>query len=252
MVHFIKEGIFVSQTNQRIPWIDELRGLAVWAMIAYHIAFNLIYFLGLDLPWLVAMMESPVLGVLHTAFVAVFLGLSGICCHFTRHPLKRAGRVFMGAMAVTLVTLLVYPDEAIWFGMLHCLAVLMALHALFKRMADRVPLKWGLLISALLFILSFKIPEGKLLWWNLPEILYQCGILMPIGFPSPSFESLDYVPLLPHLFLFSAGVFLGNQALPAGKMHSRFLAFCGRHSLFIYLAHQPIVFGIFLLLTEIL
>ncbi len=242
----------MSQTNGRIPWIDELRGLAVLAMIAHHIAFNLIYFLGLSVPWLEAFMDSIAFEVLQTAFVAVFLGLSGICCHFTRHPAKRAGRVFLGALAVTVVTYIVYPDEAIWFGILHCLAVLMALYALFKKALCRVPRLWGVLISAILFLLSFRIPDGKFLWWDIPDALYTGGVLMPFGFPSPSFESLDYVPLLPHLFLFSAGVFLGNRALWEGRMHSRLLAFCGRHSLLIYLLHQPIVFGIFFLLDRFL
>lgn len=242
----------MSQRNHRIPWIDELRGLAVLAMIAHHIAFNLIYFLGFSVPWLEAFMDSIAFEVLQTAFVAVFLGLSGICCHFTRRPLLRAGRVFLGALAVSAVTFLVYPDEAIWFGILHCLAVLMALYALFKKSLDRVPRLWGLLISAILFFLSFRIPGGKILWWDVPKMLYDSGLLMPLGFPAPSFESLDYVPLFPHLFLFSAGVFLGNRALPEGRMHSRLLAFCGRHSLLIYLLHQPIVFGLFFILEKLL
>lgn len=252
MVNFIKEGIFVSQKILRIPWIDELRGLAILAMILHHICFNLIYFLELSVPWLEAFMESILFKGIQTAFVAVFLCLSGICCHLTRHPLKRAARVFSGALLVTAVTYFMYPDEAIWFGILHCLAFCMALYALLKPYADRIPPRIGLPVFIAIFILTFGIPNGQILGLALPEALYQGGILMPLGFLSPDFQSLDYVPLLPHLFLFCIGVTLGNRVLPVGKAHSRFLAFCGRHSLFIYLVHQPAVFGIFFILSKIL
>lgn len=242
----------MSQTNPRIPWIDELRGLAILAMIVHHIAFNLIYFLNLPIPWLSAFMDSFGFHALQTLFVAVFLGLSGICCHLTRHPFKRALRVFLGALAVTIVTYIFYPEETIWFGVLHCLAVLMALFALLKKQLIRVPRFWGVLISAILFFVFFRLGEGQLLWWTLPKSLFRGGILTPLGLASPSFQSLDYVPLLPHMFLFSLGIFAGNGVLPQGKRHSRILAFCGRHSLLIYLLHQPVIFGLFFGLDKLL
>jgi len=238
--------------SARVGWIDEVRGLAVWAMILYHIAFNITEFLELPVPWLRNIMESRVLGVLHTVFVAIFLGLSGVCCHFTRHPFWRAGKVLLCAGAVTAVTVLVFPDATIWFGILHCLAVCMLLYALLQKYLSKIPTAWGLLGSVLLFFLTMRLPDGFVFSCALPSAWYRGGFWTVLGFPDRFFTSLDYVPLLPHLFLFSAGVFLGAMDLPKTAARFRFLAFCGRHSLVIYLVHQPLVFGMFLLLEKIL
>lgn len=242
----------MKSTSTRIGWIDELRGLAILAMILHHIAFNCIYFLDKGGGWLGAVMESWVLEVLHTLFVAVFLGLSGLCCHLTRRPWRRVGRVALAAAAVTLVTRVVFPEETIWFGILHCLAVCMALYALLGRYLQKVPPVWGALASLLLFALTYRLPDGYILWLALPESLFAGGFWTVLGFPAPSFASFDYAPLLPHLFLFLAGAFLGNMRLPAGSTHSRFLAFCGRHSLAVYLVHQPVIFGLFFLISTFL
>ncbi len=242
----------MEEKNKRIGWIDELRGLAICAMILYHIAFNMLYFLHLPLPWLRLAMESRWLGVLHVLFVAVFLGLSGICSHLTRRPWHRAGRVLCGAAVVTVVTFFAFPEQAIWFGVLHCLGVCMALEAFFGKYLRKIKPLWGLVISLALFILSYRVPEGYILTFALPDSVYMGGILTVVGFPDRFFSSLDYVPLLPHIFLFSAGVFLGCVPLPERGTHCRLLAFCGRHSLAVYLLHQPVVFGVFFLLGKIL
>jgi len=242
----------MEQKSTRIGWIDELRGLAVVAMILYHIAFNLSDFLHLPFPWLETVMESRFLGVLHTIFVAVFLGLSGICSHMTRRPWGRVGRVLFGAVAVTAVTYAVFPDQTIWFGVLHCLAVCMALEVPGRRLTEKIPPVWGLVLSVILYAITYRISDGFLLHHSLPAAWYSGGVLTAVGFPSPAFQSLDYVPLLPHIFLFAAGVFIGRLPLPRGRIHCRFLAFCGRHSLAIYLLHQPIIFGIFFLFETLM
>ncbi len=242
----------MENKSTRIGWIDELRGLAIWAMIFYHIAFNIVDILRLPLPWLQAIMESRFLGVLHTLFVAVFLGLSGICSHFTRRPLLRAGKVALGAAAVTVVTYFVFPEQAIWFGVLHCLAICMVLHACLGKYLKKISPLWGLAVSVLLFLVTYRLPDGFIFSYALPSSLYRGGWLTALGFPDRFFLSLDYVPLLPHIFLFLGGAFLGNMRLPRGRVHCRFLAFCGRHSLLIYLLHQPLIFGVFLLLEKVL
>jgi len=233
----------------RIGWIDELRGLAILAMILHHIAFNCTYFLDSSPDWLDRILESRALGILQMLFVAVFLGLSGLCCHLTRRPWRRVGRVGLAAAAITLVTRIAFPAETIWFGILHCLAVCMALYALSGRQLKKVPPFWGIAASLLLFAVTYRLPDGYILGLALPEAMYTGGLLTVLGLPLPSFQSFDYVPLLPYAFLFLAGVFLGNMHLPEGRVHSRFLAFCGRHSLAVYLVHQPVVFGLFFLFS---
>lgn len=246
----------MEKNTSRIPWIDELRGLSVLAMIIHHIAFNLVYFLRLPLPWLSRFLNGDVFLAVQTVFIAIFLGLSGICSHFSRHPFRRAAKVLLGALIITGVTAVLYPDETIHFGILHLLGTCMLLAAVFRKIPMKTFPLWGMAISLLLFFITFHLPNGYLgfgtLSIPLPKTLYRGGILTPLGFLSPYYASLDYVPLLPYVFLFLAGFFLGFKRLPTGKSHAPFLAFCGKNSFWIYLLHQPVIFGITLLLEKIL
>ena len=246
----------MEKNASRIPWIDELRGISILAMIIHHIAFNLIYFLRLPLPWLSAFLNGNVFLVVQTVFIGIFLSLSGICSHFSRHPYKRAGKVLFGAALVTIVTFLLYPDEAIFFGILHFLGTSMLLAAVLRKLPPiKKPLLWAV-VSLVLFLITFHLPDGFLgfgaLSLPLPKSLYRGGVWMLFGFSSPSRAALDYFPLFPYIFLFLFGFFLGFQKMPEGRSHAPFLAFCGKKSLWIYLLHQPIIFGVFLLLEKIL
>ena len=64
-----------------------------------------------------------------------------------------------------------------------------------------------------------------------------------------SFFSTDYFPLLPWLFLFWAGYFLhhllGRERLaPLRRSVCPPLGWMGRHSLVLYLLHQPVILGV--------
>ncbi len=246
----------MNQNTARIWWIDELRGLSILAMIVHHIAFNLVYFLELPLPHLSAFLDSGAFLAVQTVFIAIFLGLSGICSHLSRRPLRRALKVLAAAAAVTAVTYFLFPEEPIYFGILHFLAFCMLLAAVGKKVLIKMPPTLGIILCLLLFLLTFHLPDGFLgfgaLSLPLPKGWYQGGIWTAFGFASPFFTSLDYVPIFPYVFLFLGGFFLGIKELPKGTRHSRFLAFCGRHSLFVYLLHQPLIFGISLLLEKVL
>ena len=75
-----------------------------------------------------------------------------------------------------------------------------------------------------------------------------------MGLMSPDFASGDYFPLLPHLGWFMLGVVVGRTVyadrktrlpkFPAKAAPVRFFQFCGRHSLWIYLGHQPLLYGL--------
>jgi uncharacterized membrane protein len=153
---------------------------------------------------------------------------------------------------------MLYPDEAIYFGILHCLAASMLIYAALKYPLSRTPAWCGFVICLLLIIFTWNVVHGYVgvnpFTLDLPRGLYETGLpLDPIGFMSPSFRSADYFPLLPYLFVFLAGSFAGRWAggLPqsAKSVHIPFLAAVGRHSLIIYLLHQPVMIGILTFLS---
>ena len=78
--------------------------------------------------------------------------------------------------------------------------------------------------------------------------------LLPLGIHSPEFASYDYFPLVPWFGVFLAGAALGKWAYAPGRSllplspRETFINFAGRHSLLIYLVHQPVIMGVLYLL----
>ena len=86
-------------------------------------------------------------------------------------------------------------------------------------------------------------------WWT-GRTAVSVPWLYPLGFTAPGFYSADYFPLLPWFFLFLIGTALGGWCL--AHRENRLLAvrlpgvltWPGRHSLIIYVLHQPVLYGI--------
>jgi uncharacterized membrane protein len=74
--------------------------------------------------------------------------------------------------------------------------------------------------------------------------------LLPLGLHSPGFSSFDYFPLIPWLGIFLLGAALGKsvyaprRSLLPWSLPQTFFNAAGRHSLIIYIAHQPVILGI--------
>lgn len=237
-----------ATSRARVGLIDELRGLAIVLMVVYHLFFDLVYLYGVNVP----AFHSPVLGFLQPFFAGVFIFISGVACRYSRSNLKRGAVCFGLGLALTLATLLFVPDELILFGILHFLGVAMMLYALLARALDKLLPLPGLLVFAALFAVTYPVPYGKVgigpVSAALPAALYDTGFLFPLGLPGTGFFSSDYFPLVPWLFLFFAGTYAGvyfkSGRMPGWcyKTHVPPLAFAGRHTLMIYLAHQPVVY----------
>ena len=117
----------------------------------------------------------------------------------------------------------------------------------------RIPPAAGVVLSAALFWVTYPTMRG---FWNLPggrlalpQALYANGLTAYLGFMPKDFFSTDYFPLLPWLFLFWVGYFLHQLAGRAGMEPLRRsvcppLGWMGRHSLVLYLLHQPVILGV--------
>ena len=243
----------------RIFLLDELRGLLICNVVAYHTLYDLVYLFGVKLMWFRT--EGAYWWQQWMSGSLIFL--AGISCLLTRSNLRRGVKTLLLGLALTLATALVMPGERILFGILHFMGCAMLLFAALRPLLDKIPPRVGLWVCLGLFVLTKNIYYGNVgipyLWEvAVPEVFYSSRLLFPIGLPHPTFASSDYFPLIPWAFLFLAGSFLGRR-IPAGRVpdfarKSRLplLGWLGRHTLGIYLVHQPVIFALLSLLFHIL
>lgn len=225
-------------TPNRLFAVDAARGLAVIAMAAYHLVWDLWFFGLTDID----LLGDPAWLAARTAIVSSFLFIAGICA---MHPgantaatlIRRFVRTAAAAAAVSLATWLIFPDSWVFFGVLHHLAVAGLLAAGLRRVAGP-PVFAVLAVTALGLGLTqafAALNEPALRW---------------IGMGTVEPNSNDYVPLLPWFGVALAGMATGPWLLraaarippPSGRA-ARGLATLGRYSLIIYLAHQPMLYG---------
>lgn len=81
--------------------------------------------------------------------------------------------------------------------------------------------------------------------------------LYPLGFYKMGFSSSDYFPLIPWFFLFLTGYFIGNYHKYKNKffrkieINSGIIGKIGQKSLLLYMAHQPIIYGVLLIFKNL-
>ena len=114
----------------RIPFLDEVRGLCCVLMVFHHAFYTLGYFYGIR----VGQFLFDFFAVPGPFFAGLFILISGICCRFSRNNLKRGVLLLAVAMAMTLGLWLFIPDSVIWYGVLHFLATAIWLYALAHRL----------------------------------------------------------------------------------------------------------------------
>lgn len=255
-----------SGGGQRVVLLDEIRGFAIICMVVYHTMFQLKYSFGVDVP---IFFESW-FGVIRDIFAGTFIFISGVMCRYSHNNLKRGVQCFFLGMVVTFVV--PFFGNHISFGILHFLGVAMMLYGLAGTLLERVPSAVGVIVSAVLFVLTMHISRSyysyngaiwfddgyfgiaNLFHWTLPNVLYNHDELAPLGFYSSSFSSGDFFPIIPWVFVFLAGSYFGGWAksgiLPKFfyNSHIKWLANVGKCTIWIYMLHLPLIYLICMLI----
>ena len=225
--------------------LDFIRGICILLVVGYHILFDLSEVFGGEY----AFFRSTGMTNFRHCFVGTLVVLSGISCSFSRSNLRRGVKTFLWGMVITLVTTFLMPAQQITFGILHFLGVCMILCGLLERPLKKLPTIPGLVIAVLLTVLTWNLYDGIFAFVvQLPEMGHHFPLFI-LGFCTGHFSS-DYYPLMPWGFLFLSGVFLG-RIFSSDRLAALFqkdplpcISWLGRHTLWIYLIHQPVVYGL--------
>lgn len=219
----------------RVWTVDAARGIALVMMVLSNFLFDL--WLFTDCLWCYA--GNWVLFARFTAGLFLFLvgvsltlslrrAASQDTARFWKYG-KRGLRIFGYGLLLTAVTLIMFPDQFIQFGILHLIGVSIILaYPVLKRPFLAGGL--GILVIALGSVIEN-------VWWFLTWV-----------FPT-MIRTVDYTPVFPWFGVVLLGVMAGNLLASrlqetATPQAARPLTFLGRHSLLLYLIHQPILVGI--------
>lgn len=211
----------------RVPYLDILRAVAVIWMIIFHVTYDMRMFGHNSIDF-----STGFWFAFPRLIAGTFLFCVGIALNYTHKEhvkipalLKRLKKLGLSALAVSIGTYIAYPHQWVYFGTLHCILAGSLLGAFFvhRRMLA------GIVMTVILFL---QYVAGF-------DIKWVSSVLMK--------PSMDFIPIYPWFWVILAGILLGPylsrikllNTLPVPK----FFDFLGRHSLSIYLIHQPLIFG---------
>ena len=231
----------MEEKKKRIEIIDALRGFAIVLMVIHHALYNVWTFL--DAPsWVY---RNPVFSVLQAVFVGLFILISGISSRFSRGNLERGSIVIVIAVIITYVTTRMHMP--ITFGILHLLGFLMIFYGLTRKLWDSIPRNiapfiYIALVLATTLMRIYLSPSS--------DNLVLRDLLSVLGWRQPGFVSFDYQTILPWIFIFLFGTWMGEYIregkFPAWfyEQKTPFFPSVGRNALIIYVLHQPVLYGL--------
>lgn len=248
-----------KESKLRYNLVDILRGVAVICMIIYHTTWDLVYLFGVEIP----VFRTNGAYIFQQYILWSFVIISGFCSAMGKKTTKRGLITLTASIVMTVATIIFIPDATIIFGVLTFLGTAMILTSMLKPFLCKIRNYIGLTLSALLFALSYNIPDGYLgfgglIFTKLLENLYANYLTAFFGFPHTGFSSADYVPLIPWIFLYFFGFYLFDifksrdwlKHLSVTKIPP--CEWLGRHALIIYLAHQPVIFVVLFIIFSLL
>ncbi len=224
----------------RLTALDVARGLTIVWMVAYHVVWDLTFFgvLTVDLLgsffWWV---QPQIITTLFMTWVGAGCALAGAAHRPIARYLRRTGWIALAAAAITAATLVAFPDSYIFFGVLHCIAVASLIGLAVRRLPG-----WVLALAGAAFVAA-----PQLDW---PD-MFDRPALIWLGLADRTPLSNDFVPLMPYAGAMFFGLLLGRWLATRHRDGSDGLrpagvpavAWMGRHSLAIYLVHQPVLLG---------
>ena len=215
-----------AKFNSRSHVIDAIRGLTIILMIIFHFSFDLsnFGFLKIDI------IHEPFWYAFPRLIVFLFLFAVGISLTLAHNDKihwkpfwKRFLKISAFAALISAVTYIMFPENWIYFGTLHAIALISIMSLPFIKRPNL-----SLVVALLLFIPSIFF-DKNIPWFLMPH------------------QSWDYIAPFPWIGASLLGIFAAHKGIHLIPITEnrlvRSLNYLGRNSLFIYLVHQPILFG---------
>lgn len=239
------------QAQGRIAALDVARGVALVAMASFHLTFDLEFF-GL-VP--VGTTTSGFFWPYARAIAASFFFFAGVSLWLghgrgLRWPAfwRRLAMILGGAALVSAATYAADPATFVFFGVLHSIAAASLAGLLFLRLPAVVTLATALAAFAAPQVLRTGAFDAPWLGW--------------LGLTTYGIRSVDFEPFLPWVAPFLAGIAVAKVAARTGLLAAlgrrppsgaiaRVLGWAGRHSLAVYLVHQPVLLALTWAVTRI-
>ena len=232
----------------RVDGLDILRGFAILLMIIFHTSYDLNYFNYID----IKITKDPFWLNFRVLIVTLFLLAVGISLYLTHKDgikwqkvKKRAFILAVASILVTVATYIVFPNEWVYFGILHSILVLSILALPF---INRGYLSLLLAVAILIGYNFYNINMHPL--FNLLQ--------KPLNLPT---NTVDLAPIIPWFSVVLVGLSIGSLnlykrvfSLKLFKIDNNFtnlLKILGKNSLFVYIIHQPVIFGMLFLIKNI-
>ena len=207
-------------------------------MVVFHFTFDLQMFHQIppgtveSLPWVIFARSVAGSFVFLAGVSLVLAARDGL-----RWPAfwRSTAVVAVAAMVVSVATWFAVRPGFVFFGILHMIVVGRVLGLAFLRVPPLLTGLAGIVVWALPYLVQAPMFDTRWLAW--------------IGFAENPPFSVDLEPIFPWLGPFLLGMAvagLAQGALRSGALVNplaRGLAWAGRHSLRIYLIHQPVLMG---------
>lgn len=213
--------------GSRIWEIDLVRGICIVIMVAFHLVVDLREFYHQPLEY-----QSGFWFYLGRVTVATFMFIAGAASVLNRRIIRHGLTVLAAGCLITAVTRVFAPDLYVRFGILQFMGVAILSVPVMSKLST-----FWLTVIALLVLLAGQAVRGLTGHW----------LLLPLGIMYEGYRSMDYYPLIPWYSAFLPGMAAG-RLLYAGKKGRiapvtglNWLTWLGRHSLLIYLVHQPVL-----------
>ena len=225
-------------SDHRFQAVDFYRGLAFISMFIYHFCFFFNYYnftkfhFFRNCGW--------IFQILIAGSFFILVGISLYLAHSKGIRYKkfffRLIKIIFYACIVTIVSFFLNSGLLVTFGILHSIAVCTILGLVFLRLGNLN------LLFGICFILLGK-------WFK--HDLFNSDYLQWIGFFTLKKPTFDIQPLFPWIGVVVIGIWSAPILIRSrltewqtGNPTSRFVTFIGRHTLFLYMAHVPFIFGI--------